>query len=83
MLADGILDTAGRITSLDLGEVDFVDAAGNRCSRNAPAGRAAGRGHTLIQALVEEGIAGRAVLRLRTTGWQSHVSLFRDRSGDR
>jgi len=59
MLADGILDHRRSDHVARLSEVDFVDAAGNRCSRKCT-GRACGwTRHTPHSSAGEEGIGRR------------------------
>ena len=77
--------TAGRITSLDLGEVDFVDAAGQSLlAEMHRQGVRLDAATPLIQALVEEGIgrAGCVTVEEQPAG-SPHVSLFHRKSGDR
>ena len=77
--------TAGRTTSLDLSEVDFVDAEGQSLlSDMHRQGVRLDAATPLIQALVEEGIgrAGCARVEEQPAG-SPHASLFHHRSGDR
>ncbi|MGA2272863.1 MAG: hypothetical protein ABSH00_04860 [Bryobacteraceae bacterium] len=77
--------TARRITSLDLGEVDFVDADGQSLlSEMHRQGVRLNAATPLIQALVEEGIGrtGCATVEEKPAG-SPHVSLIHHRSGDR
>jgi len=77
--------TAGRTTSLDLSDVDFVDAAGQvLLSEMHLRGVRLDAATPLILALVEEGLhrAGCATVEGQPAG-SPDVPLFRDRSGDR
>jgi ABC-type transporter Mla MlaB component len=77
--------TAGRTTSLDLSEVDFVDADGQSLlSEMHGQGVRLDAATPLIQALVEEGIgrSGYATVEEQPAG-SPHDSLVHNRSGDR
>lgn len=77
--------TAGRTTSLDLSEVDFVDGEGQALLWEMHGqGVRLDAATPLIQALVEEGIdrACCATVEEKPAG-SLHVPPFRDRSGDR
>lgn len=76
--------TAGRTTSLDLSEVDFVDADGQSLLSDMHLqGVRVDAATPLIRALVDEGIrrAGCATVEEQPAG--PHVSLVQHRSGDR
>jgi ABC-type transporter Mla MlaB component len=77
--------TAGRTTSLDLSEVDFVDADGQSLlSDMHRQGVRVDAATPLIQSLVAEGIgrAGCVTVEEKPAG-SPHVSLLRGKSGNR
>jgi hypothetical protein len=77
--------TGGRITSLDLSDVDFVDADGQSLlSEMHQCGVRLEAATPLIRALVEEGLGrpGCATVEEQPAG-SPDVPLFRDRSGNR
>jgi len=77
--------TRGRITSLDLSDVDFVDAAGQSLlSEMHRQGVRLDAATPLIRSLVDEGLgqAGCATFEEQPAG-TADVPLVRDKSGDR
>ena len=77
--------TAGRTSSVDLSEVDFVDAAGQSLlAEMHRQGVRLDAATPLIQALVEEGIGRTGCARVEEKPAGSpHASLFHHRSGVR